>query len=107
MQFQKRSPDPDPRGSSSSSSSSSSYSPICAARVDHAVLVLDPADPMSLPRLAEAAAALHPDYALGGRVTIVLAAPTPFSHKFREKFFLYVTVHCTENIIYDIIHRIQ
>ena len=68
-------PDPDPRGSSSSSSSSSSYSPTGPARVDHAVLVLDPADPMSLPRLAEAAAALHPDYALGGRVTIVLAAP--------------------------------
>ena len=66
--------DPDPRGSSSSSSSSS-YSPTGPARVDHAVLVLDPADPMSLPRLAEAAAALHPDYALGGRVTIVLAAP--------------------------------
>ena len=42
-------------------------------RVDHAVIVLAPTDPFSSTRLRQAAASLHPDYAIQGRVTIVYA----------------------------------
>ena len=42
-------------------------------RVDHAVIVLAPTDPFSSSRLRQAAASLHPDYAIQGRVTIVYA----------------------------------
>ena len=40
-------------------------------RVDHVAIVVTASDPLSSTRLRQTALSLHPDYAIGGRVTII------------------------------------
>mmetsp|Transcript_29397 Transcript_29397/g.59607 ORF Transcript_29397/g.59607 Transcript_29397/m.59607 type:complete len:433 (+) Transcript_29397:434-1732(+) len=54
-------------GERAGSSSDGSADP----RVDHVAIVVTASDPLSSTRLRQTALSLHPDYAIGGRVTIV------------------------------------